>query len=87
MNILSIQSWVTYGHVGNASAVFPLQRLGAEVWAINTVQFSNHTGYGDWTGQVCSGEDVRALVDGIVRTKTIDRLIERAKRVPATKSA
>ena len=50
MNILSIQSWVSYGHVGNASAVFPLQRLGAEVWAINTVQFSNHTGYGDWKG-------------------------------------
>ena len=51
MNILSIQSWVSYGHVGNASAVFPLQRLGAEVWAINTVQFSNHTGYGDWKGR------------------------------------
>src|ERR1700712_5036052 len=67
LNILSIQSWVAYGHVGNASAVFPLQRLGAEVWAINTVQFSNHTGYGDWTGQVFSGEQVRALVDGIER--------------------
>ena len=36
MNILSIQSWVAYGHVGNASAVFPLQRLGADVWSINT---------------------------------------------------
>ena len=65
MNILSIQSWVAYGHVGNASAVFPLQRLGAQVWSINTVQFSNHTGYGDWTGQVYTGEQVRALVDGI----------------------
>jgi pyridoxine kinase len=65
VNILSIQSWVAYGHAGNASAVFPLQRLGAEVWAINTVQFSNHTGYGDWTGQVFSGETVRALVEGI----------------------
>jgi pyridoxine kinase len=65
MNILSIQSWVAYGHVGNASAVFPLQRLGAEVWAINTVQFSNHTGYGHWTGDVFSGAQVRALVDGI----------------------
>ncbi|HTR17195.1 MAG TPA: pyridoxal kinase PdxY [Acetobacteraceae bacterium] len=65
MNILSIQSWVAYGHVGNASAVFPLQRLGAEVWAINTVQFSNHTGYGAWTGQVFTGEAVRALLDGI----------------------
>ena len=65
MNILSIQSWVSYGHVGNASAVFPLQRLGAEVWSINTVQFSNHTGYGHWTGDVYTGESVRALIDGI----------------------
>ncbi|MGE0224395.1 MAG: pyridoxal kinase PdxY [Acetobacteraceae bacterium] len=65
MNILSIQSWVSYGHVGNASAVFPLQRLGANVWPINTVQFSNHTGYGHWTGQVYTGEAVRDLVDGI----------------------
>jgi len=65
VNILSIQSWVSYGHVGNASAVFPLQRLGANVWSINTVQFSNHTGYGHWTGQVYSGESVRELVDGI----------------------
>jgi pyridoxine kinase len=51
--------------VGNAAAVFPLQRLGAEVWAINTVQFSNHTGYPAWTGQVFTGETVAALVDGI----------------------
>jgi pyridoxine kinase len=65
MNILSIQSWVSYGHVGNASAVFPLQRLGANVWSVNTVQFSNHTGYGHWTGQVYSGESVRELIDGI----------------------
>ncbi len=65
VNILSIQSWVTYGHVGNTSAVFPLQRLGAEVWAINTVQFSNHTGYGSWTGSVFTGAQVSALVDGV----------------------
>ena len=65
MNILSIQSWVAYGHVGNASAMFPLQRLGAEVWAVNTVQFSNHTGYGAWTGEVYTGDAVRAVVDGI----------------------
>ena len=52
MNILSIQSHVAYGHVGNASAVFPMQRLGHEVWPIHTVQFSNHTGYGAWRGQV-----------------------------------
>jgi pyridoxine kinase len=55
MNILSIQSHVAYGHVGNASAVFPMQRLGCEVWPIHTVQFSNHTGYGAWQGRVFDG--------------------------------
>jgi pyridoxine kinase len=65
LNILSIQSWVAYGHVGNAAAIFPLQRLGAEVWGIHTVQFSNHTGYGAWTGDVFTGPAIRALVDGI----------------------
>ncbi len=65
MNILSIQSWVAYGHVGNASAMFPLQRLGAEVWAVNTVQFSNHTGYGSWTGTVFTGQQVADVIDGI----------------------
>lgn len=73
MNILSIQSWVSYGHVGNASAVFPLQRLGAEVWSINTVQFSNHTGYGHWTGQVYTGDAVRELVDGIAARDVMRR--------------
>jgi pyridoxine kinase len=65
VNILSVQSWVAYGHVGNASASFPLQRLGAEVWAVNTVQFSNHTGYGHWTGDVFTGEQVARVIDGI----------------------
>lgn len=65
MNILSIQSWVAYGHVGNASAIFPLQRLGAEVWGVHTVQFSNHTGYGAWRGQVFDGAHVREVVRGI----------------------
>jgi pyridoxine kinase len=65
MAILSIQSWVSYGHVGNTSAMFPLQRLGMEVWAVNTVQFSNHLGYGAWTGQTFTGQSVRDLVDGI----------------------
>ena len=64
-NILSIQSWVSYGHVGNAAAVFPLQRLGFEVWAIHTVQFSNHTGYGAWTGTVFPPEGVAELLSGI----------------------
>ncbi len=65
MNILSIQSHVAYGHVGNASAVFPMQRLGCEVWPIHTVQFSNHTGYGAWQGRVFDGPAIEELVDGI----------------------
>jgi pyridoxine kinase len=65
MNLLSIQSHVAYGHVGNAAAVFPLQRIGVEVWPINTVQFSNHTGYGGWTGEVFSATHIRDVVKGI----------------------
>lgn len=63
--ILSIQSWVATGHVGNAAAIFALQRLGAEVHAIHTVQFSNHPGHGAFTGQVYPGAQTAALVDGI----------------------
>jgi pyridoxine kinase len=65
MNILSIQSHVAYGHVGNAAATFSLQRLGVEVWSIHTVQFSNHTGYGAWRGEVFGAALVRELVQGI----------------------
>jgi pyridoxine kinase len=65
VNVLSIQSHVAYGHAGNASAVFPLQRLGIEVWPVHTVQFSNHTGYGAWRGRVFDGESVEEVVAGI----------------------
>lgn len=65
MNVLSVQSHVAYGYVGNRAAVFPLQRLGFEVWAVNTVQFSNHTGYGSWAGEVFSAEQVRGVIQGI----------------------
>ena len=65
MRILSIQSHVAYGHVGNSAAVFPLQRLGHEVWPVLTVNFSNHTGYGAWRGPLIDPEDVRAVITGI----------------------
>lgn len=65
MNILTIQSHVVYGHAGNSAAVFPMQRLGANVWPINTVQFSNHTQYGKWTGQALPAEEITHLVNGI----------------------
>jgi pyridoxine kinase len=64
-SILSIQSWVSYGHVGNAAAIFPLQRMGFEVWAIHTVQFSNHTGYGQWKGMILPPEHIADIVQGM----------------------
>jgi pyridoxine kinase len=65
LNILSIQSSVAYGHVGNSAAVFPLQRMGFEVWPVNTVHFSNHTGYGEWRGPVLPAEDIAGVIRGI----------------------
>jgi pyridoxine kinase len=65
MNILSIQSHVVYGHVGNSAAVFPLQRMGVEVWPIHTVQFSNHTGYGQWQGRIFDAGMIREVMAGI----------------------
>jgi len=65
MNLISIQSHVAYGHVGNSAAVFPLQRLGVEVWPVHTVQFSNHTGYGQWQGRVFDASLIRDIVAGL----------------------
>jgi pyridoxine kinase len=65
MNLISIQSHVAYGHVGNSAAVFALQRLGCEVWPVHTVQFSNHTGYGAWKGEVFAAARIGEVVDGI----------------------
>lgn len=65
MKILSIQSAVAYGHVGNSAAVFPLQRIGVEVLPVYTVNFSNHTGYGAWRGPLIAPEDVHDVILGI----------------------
>lgn len=67
MNILSIQSHVVYGHVGNSAAVFTLQRLGFEVWPLHTLQFSNHVGYGDWAGEVFAPDQVSGVLDALER--------------------
>jgi pyridoxine kinase len=65
MNLLSIQSHVAYGHVGNSAAVFALQRIGAEVWPIHTVQFSNHPGYGQWRGEIFDAGLITEVMRGI----------------------
>ena len=71
--IISIQSHVAYGHVGNSAAAFPLQRLGHEVWPINTVLFSNHTGYGAWRGDILPVSTVREVLAGVEERGGFDR--------------
>ena len=73
MAILSIQSHVVYGYAGNSAAVFPMQRLGHEVWAINTVEFSNHTGYGSWKGKILGGELADELVTGLEERGVLEK--------------
>lgn len=63
--ILAIQSSVTYGHVGNSAAVFPMQRLGVDVWPVHTVLFSNHTGYGAWRGPLIAADQISEIVRGV----------------------
>jgi pyridoxine kinase len=66
-NVLSIQSHVVFGHAGNSAAVFPMRRLGVNVWPLDTVQFSNHTQYGHWSGSgsAIGPEQMIDLVEGI----------------------
>lgn len=72
-NVLSIQSHVVYGYAGNKAAVFPMQLLGVDTWALNTVQFSNHTQYGKWKGMVIPKEQIGEIAQGIAE---IDALHE-----------
>lgn len=54
--------------VGNKAAVFPLQLLGFDVDIINSVDFSNHTGYPNgWEGSVMDGDTLLKMVDGLER--------------------
>jgi pyridoxine kinase len=73
LNILSIQSSVAYGHVGNSAAVFPLQRIGVEVWPVNTVHFSNHTGYDTWRGLILPVDAVAEVIQGIEERHVLAR--------------
>ncbi|EOK5721862.1 pyridoxal kinase PdxY [Vibrio parahaemolyticus] len=71
-SILSIQSHVVYGHAGNSSAVFPIQRMGIDAWPIHTVQYSNHTQYEQgWKGQKFCSDDVRTLLHGLDNINTL----------------
>ena len=79
-NVLAIQSHVVYGFAGNKSATFPMQLLGVDVWALNTVQFSNHTQYGKWTGMVIPQEQIGEIANGldaIGKLQECDALLDR----------
>ena len=65
MNVLSIQSSVAYGHVGNSAATLPLQRLGIGVWPVNTTHLSNHLGHPTWRGGAADTAVVADIVAGI----------------------
>ena len=65
MTVLSIQSHVVSGHVGNTAAVFCLERLGIDTWGLNTLQFSNHTGLAGYTGRIFPAEHIEELVAGL----------------------
>lgn len=77
-NILSVQSHTVFGHAGNSAAEFPMRRMGANVWPLNTVQFSNHTQYGHWTGVVMPATHLSDIAKGIAeidRLKTCDAVL------------
>jgi pyridoxine kinase len=65
MNILSIQSSVCYGHVGNCAAELPLRLLGFEVWRVDTTHFSNQPGHGRHRGRVVPAAEIEALLTGL----------------------
>src|SRR5438128_1952890 len=73
-SVLSVQSRVAYGHVGNAASVFPLQRLGIEAWALDTVAFSNHTGHGRWRGSIVPAAEIAILFEGIAALGVLPRI-------------
>jgi pyridoxine kinase len=73
-SVLSVQSRVAYGHVGNAASVFPLQRLGIEAWALDTVAFSNHTGHGRWRGSSVAAAQIAELFEGIAALGVLPQL-------------
>ena len=73
VNVLSIQSTVAYGRVGNRAAVFALERLGHEVWPIDTVAFSNHPAHGGFRGRVVPAAEVAELVEGLAARGVLGR--------------
>lgn len=73
-NVLSIQSHVVFGHAGNSAAVFPMRRVGVEVWPLNAVQFSNHTQYAEgWKGVVFPPDHLAEIAEGMAAIHMLPR--------------
>ncbi|ELZ5940047.1 pyridoxal kinase PdxY [Providencia vermicola] len=71
-SILSIQSHVVFGHAGNSATVFPMCRMGVDVWPLNTVQFSNHTQYPQWTGTVFPAQHLTDIASGLAKIHKLE---------------
>ena len=63
--VLSLQSEVVRGHVGNSAARFALQRVGVDVWAVPTVLLSNHPGHGRFRGETIPAQRIDDLIAGL----------------------
>jgi pyridoxine kinase len=72
MTVISIQSQVVHGHVGNSAAVFPLQAWGIEVAAVPTALLSNHPHYSSMRGGVLDAKFVRDLLVGVEERGRVD---------------
>jgi pyridoxine kinase len=75
--VLSIQSHVAYGYVGGKAAVFPLQLLGYDVDVVNTVNFSNHSGYARMGGTKTSAKELNLVFNAMELNELLkqDRLL------------
>jgi pyridoxine kinase len=73
VNVLSIQSSVVYGRVGNRAAVPVLERLGHDVWPLDTVAFSNHPAHGGFRGRVVPATELAELVEGLAARGVLGR--------------
>ncbi len=71
MAVLSIQSSVIFGYVGNNIARPVLQSLGHDVWCVDTVNFSNHPGYGSFTGSINEAYKIEDEINGLVNLEVL----------------
>jgi len=65
MGVISVQSQVSFGHVGNSAAEFAMQWLGREVWPVPTAVLAHHPGQGGFHGAKTDPQLVRAILDGL----------------------